>query len=183
MNTSQDLLKRLLKLYPVKVVKDNFDPDENSQAEMIPEIVANNHENAIKTFALDNHNFTKQHIYFFKLNRNFQRPGFTFNGFPQILQKEIIVDGGYNFQFLPEISYDVILGNPVAQDTLVFYQPLTIRVVNNILQIQITIMEKNIEYYYGARKVYEVTKQNTEEALIQDVLDHLGNLMAWKYLI
>lgn len=172
MNAPLELHKRLLKLYPVKIVKDHFEPEGATQAEMIPEIVNNNNLNTIKQFALDNHNYSKQHIYFFKLNRNFVRRDFNLNNLDLPLEEEIIIEGGYNFKFLPQIDYNVVLGNPTEESTLKFYQPVMVRVKDSILTISTTIMEKNLEYYYGNRKVYEANKAHGEDYLIKLISQH-----------
>src|SRR5688500_16162213 len=66
MNTSKDLMRRLLYLLPVAVIKENFSHTKKSQTEIIQEIVGTNSESVITNFAINNFGYTKQHIYLFE---------------------------------------------------------------------------------------------------------------------
>lgn len=175
MNSAPDLNKRLLKLYPVKVVKNYFNPEESVQSEMIPEIVNAQSAQAIKQFATDYHNYTKQHIYFFELSANFNRPNFNLNNFELSLEGETIVNGGYNFKFLPQAEYNVVLGGPTEETVLSFYQPMTVRVHGRKLIVYITILEKNLESYFGNRRVYEAKKANDDDYFVTLIVDYFKN--------
>jgi hypothetical protein len=172
MNSPSNLYQRLLKLYPVKILKEHFDPEATTQVEIIPEIIANSNADAIKQFSMDHHNYSKQHVYFFRLGHSFDRFGFNFNGLPFNLEQEILIDGSYVFKFLPIINYNVVLGDPIEEQILKFYQPVTLIVNGNTLMIQMTIMEKNIDYYYGGRKVYESNKEGGEDYLLKIIKEH-----------
>lgn len=175
MNTDQDLFKRLLKLYPVKLVKEEFNPDETNQVEIIQEIVNNNSSDIIKKFAVDNHLNTKQHVYFYSLSSSFIRTAFNLNNLDLVLQEELFENSIYYFKFLPKIEYDVVLGSPFEETILNFIQPVTVCVSQKILIIHATIMEKNIDYYFGDRKVYEANKTHGEDQIIQKIIEHFTN--------
>lgn len=173
MNSHSDLYKRLLKLYPVKVVKDVFNPQGSTQTEIIPEVVAAQTPAAIRQFANDNHNYTKQHIFLYKLNTSFKRPGFNFNGIPFDPESEIIEDGGYVFKFLPTVNYDVTLGGPYEETQIEFYQPTTLIIRGDKVIIHSTIMEKNLESYFGGRKVYEAKKTDGEDYFVSLLIQNI----------
>lgn len=172
MNSPKDLNYRLLKLYPVKIVKEHFEPEETTQIEMLPEILNNNNAHSIHSFALENHNYTKQHISIFKLNSNFVRNTFNFNGLIIQPNQEIIVDGGYLFKFLPIIDYEVVLGDPYSETILQFYQPTSVKIIGDIIIISTTIMEKNLESYFPGRRVYDAKKSQGEDSTVKLITDH-----------
>ncbi|TBO36376.1 hypothetical protein [Pedobacter kyonggii] len=173
MNSQSDLYKRLLKLYPVKIVKEVFDPEGTTQAEIIEEIPINQPALAIRQFAIENHNYTKQHVYLYKINAAFNRAGFNLNAVPFDAESEIIQDGGYVFSFLPTVDYDVTLGDPYAETSLGFYQPTTLTIKGTSVIIQSTIMEKNLESYFPGRKVYESKKIEGEDYFVSLLIANL----------
>jgi len=172
MNSAKNLSQRLLKLYPVKALKEFFDPDTTTQAEQIPEIVNGHPFNKIKNFALDNYNLTKQHIFLFKLNKKFVRSKFNSAGFPIPVDQELIQHGGHSFKFLHKVDFDTTVLNPYEQVTISFYQPIIFSFRNDDLIIQATILEKNMDSYFSiGRRVVDSIKQNGEGIVISDILD------------
>jgi hypothetical protein len=177
MNDTRNLLRRLLKLYPVKVVKHHFDPENSGQADMIAEIVANNTEATIKAFAYSNHNYTKQHIFLYRLNQQFNINTFNRRDFPFEIVNETITDGGYRFKLLPLVDFNVVIKAVDYEDaTIKFIQPVTVYVKNHDLIIQTTIMEKNISSYFPAnQRVIDVKKENSEDFIIGQLLNYWNN--------
>src|SRR5690242_14960304 len=88
MNSNRDLLKRLLHLFPIKVVKEYFGKTGNAE-DVIDEISVDQTGPAIKTFSRTNYLYTKQNIYLFKLNRNFTRDSMA-EDFPYPLEAEAV---------------------------------------------------------------------------------------------
>lgn len=175
MNSPKNLLSRLLKLYPVRMLKDSFGPENSSQVDIIPEIIGSNTEDAIKSFACQNHNNTKQHIFLYKLDSNFNRANFIENDFPLHIEDESLNEGIYKFRLLPIIDFNVVILNPFEETTLKFYQPVTVYVHNNDLIIQTTIMEKNIDSYFpGGRRVVDVKKANSDDYIVEKVVEYFN---------
>lgn len=173
MNSSADLLQRLLKLYPVKVVKGQFDVDSTTQAEQLPEITSKYSERAIVDFAIDNIGYTKQHTYIFRLDSNFSKAGFVRASFPIEVKKAF--DDGNNFIIIgfPVVEYDIALLDPYREVTLQFYQPTRITINERTVVIQTTIMEKKPVHYFPASvKAVELRKRNDEEAFINHILTY-----------
>lgn len=173
MNSAAQLHERLLKLFPVKVVKDQFDPDATVQAEMLPEIAANHSAQAIKDFVIDKIGLTKQHNYFFRLGSKFDRSKFPIGELPMQVISELHQDGNYIFFCLPVVEYDLAILPAGDQFTLQLYQPTRIVVRDKDLVIQATILERSASSYVDVpndQKVFEVKRRNTEEVFIQDTI-------------
>jgi hypothetical protein len=175
MNSSIDLLSRLLKLYPVKLIKNFFNPESSNQAEIIPEIIGANTEKAIKDFACENHDSTKQHIFLFTLNNKFIKDNFVEGDFPFSIDTQLLTNNVYKFKLLPVIDFNVVILNPFEEATLKFYQPVTVCLNDKHLIIQTTIMEKNMDSYFPeARRVVDVKKANSEEYIVEKILEYFS---------
>lgn len=172
MNSAPELLERLLKLFPVKTVKAQFDV-EGTQAEVIPAIVAANSAQAIKDFVIDKIGLTKQHSYVFALKANFNRSKFVREDLPMEVISELHQKKNYIFTCLPVVEYEVALLDPYDQFTVQFYQPTRIVVREKELVIQTTIMERSASAYIPRdkeRRMLDIAKRNTEEVFIANIL-------------
>jgi hypothetical protein len=63
MNSPNALLYRILRLFPVSVVKANFETENKVQNPMLHEIVNSVSRENILDFVINNIGFTKQHIF------------------------------------------------------------------------------------------------------------------------
>jgi len=162
------LLNRLLRLYPVKALRDEFQITGSSQADLIDEVLANNTASGITKFCFDSFNYTKQHVYIFDLDKSFTAHTFNDADFPyDVKQKAVTQNGGITFYCLPEIVYKVVLQDPYESGIITFYQPLKVTVEKKTLIIQFTILEKNPNSYFesgryihGKRLLDEATLKN-----------------------
>lgn len=173
MNSTTDLLERLLKLFPAKILKAQFDVPGSTQAEKIPQIVAQ-FPNAIVQFVTDKLGHTKQHSYIFRLGSKFDRSTFVPGDLPMKVVTEHRLDGNYVFDCFPVVEYQVALLNPYQEFTVNFIQPTRIVVKSKILIIQTTIMERSASAYLpidSTRRLIDIEKRNTEEVFIPTILD------------
>jgi hypothetical protein len=180
MNSASELLERLLKLYPVKTLKEHFlNLDGTKQSEIIPEIVEKHPASVIEQFAFDNIGHTKQHVYIFRLNKKFDRASFKKTDFPIAIKSEGKFDSdtfyknkftNYVFLCFPIIEYDVSLLNPLKQERVNFIQPTRVVVSGQNVVVQTTIMEKKLDSYFPEdRKVIDVIKLNGEDKFISQI--------------
>jgi hypothetical protein len=175
MNSSADLLQRLLKLYPVKIVKGQFDVDSTTQAEQLPEITSKYSEQSIVDFAIDNIGYTKQHTYIYRLDSNFNKTGFVRSSFPLEVKKAFIEGGNFIIICFPIVEYDIALLDPYREVTIQFYQPTRITVNDRTVVVQTTIMEKKPVHYFSADiKAVELRKRNDEDNFIGDILTYFS---------
>jgi uncharacterized protein YrzB (UPF0473 family) len=181
MNSPSELLERLLKLYPVKVVKEHFlNLDSTKQSELIPEIVKKYPASAIEQFAFDKIGHTKQHVYIYRLNKKFDRTVFKKALFPIDIKSEGKFDSdsfyknkftNYVFLCFPVIEYDVSLMNPLVQERVNFIQPTRVVISGQNVVVQTTIMEKKLDSYFPEdRKVLDVIKRNGEDQFIAQII-------------
>ena len=181
MNSASEILERLLKLYPVKIVKEHFQNlDGSKQSEQLPEVVKKYPASAIEQFAFDNIGYTKQHVYIFRLNKKFDRTTFKRAEFPIAIKSEGKFDSdkfyknkftNYVFLCFPVIEYDVSLLNPLSQERVNFIQPTRVVISGQNVVVQTTIMEKKLDSYFPAnRKVIDVIKRNGEDQFIGQII-------------
>lgn len=145
MNTSRNLLKRLLRLFPAKLVKEYFEESGNS-SDVIEIVTGGRSEQDIKAFVESNYLSTRQHIYMYELNSNFNHS--HMNDFPFVLESNTHANNIYTYFFLPIITYQVTLYNPLNETTLQFLQPAIIKIENKTLTVHLTKIEKTISSYY-----------------------------------
>lgn len=174
MNSERSVLKRLLKLYPVKTIKDEFDTTHSGEA-LYEEVVETKNTNLIRNFAYTNINNTKQHVYIYYLDKIFNPATFNPAGFPYpIINQTAIVDG-IQIIISPIVEFRVILTNPFEEKIMNFHQPYIITLKNRHLTFQATILEKNMATYFEeGRKVINVEKINDETVAIQHIIDFLN---------
>jgi hypothetical protein len=165
-------MKRLLRQYPVKLLKQSFNFTGNA-VDVVDQIISSHTQQSIKDFALRNMFMTKQHIYMFSLQRRF-RP----NSIPAGLPINILVNQQNNNEHwisgLNTITYSVVLTNPLQQEDLDFWQPVVLRFTSNRLIIHFTKNEKNVSFYLNdTRKVHVSDRNNEETECLGAIIDFL----------
>jgi hypothetical protein len=177
MNNSKDLLKRLLKIYPVQVIKEYFQKKGKS-VDVISDIVDTNKPKDILNFAALNLNYTKQHVYFYEINPKFNSKKFKVDKFPFDVLR-ISENGGYvNMTCLTVVDFDVIVLNPYEETNIKFYQLINITITPKYIIFQATTLEKDLSSYFskGAqiRKVVNNIRNNGEVVNIDKVVEFLS---------
>lgn len=163
MNTKRKLLNRLIGLYPVKIVKGHFNMDAENA-------VTKFSEEAITGFCYSNLDNTKQHIYIYHFDKNFTRASLNIENFPLEIVTEKRDAGCHTFICKQLVTFNVKVSSPYEETTIKFYQPIMINILNNRhLVIQATILEKNIASYFEGRKVFESSREVSEETLIGNI--------------
>ena len=145
MNTSEDLLDRLIKGFSVSSLKNvyNLEESKGRQYELIRYIIKNNSEQSIKDVFFDNFSLLKQHVYVYDGHGVFmdgwldKHP--SLYSTQKVSKSEII----YNFLFLTTFSfYNMSKGVP---QNLEFYNPVQIIQKGNKLIIHINILERDLK--------------------------------------
>ncbi|MCC6255356.1 MAG: hypothetical protein IT276_10610 [Ignavibacteriaceae bacterium] len=169
MNSEKELLSRLLKFYPVSVVREHIKSKNIKMDDIIDDFVSNNVPKNIYSFAKDNFDITKQHIYFFSHNLE------NINNLPKEIFSEkkcysrnIKSDSITYFYFI-NIAYKVIVdGNPPHKEEILFEVPMQIVFEKNILRFDFTIIEKNISSYIrGNNRILSPQKSRDEFDIIE----------------
>lgn len=174
MNTDIDLLIRLLKLFPVKELKDNFETNASGE-ELQNSIVETIVPGSIRDFAYSNINATKQHVYIYEFQIPYDIGSFNPDVFPYPIITRTIVAGQLQLIISPIVEFQVALNNPLEEVVLNFHQPFIITISNRHIIFQATIMEKNMTSYFGEeRKVLKVDKLNDERIIIGNITSYFN---------
>lgn len=172
MNSEADMHIRLLKLFPVKELKENFETNATGD-QLHPSIVNNVVHGAIRDFAYSNINSTKQHIYIYQFQNNYNLASFNPANFPYNVISRSNANGELQIVVSPIVEFRVILTNPFQEVILNFHQPFLITIRPTHLIFQATIMEKNMMSYFDAeRQVVKVEKLNDEKIAIANILPY-----------
>lgn len=176
MNTERNLAKRLLKLYPVRVIKEYFNTELNSE-ELFDRLVDNNTFNVIKVFACSKLEATKRHIYIYDLSQAATIQNINLADFPYVIVDQSRLGDEISLTILPIVDFNTVLNNPFEEVGLQFYQPIKIVLSNTHLVFYVTILEKNIgSYVDSSRKVLNVEKVNEELNTLNQVCNHFSHL-------
>ena len=162
MNTQRDLGKRLLKLFPIKIVKEYFKLTGNAD-DVIEEISGDKSLQTIKKFAFSSLNSTKHHLYFFELDTKIKRSHLD-DDFPFTIEDESVSKAEFKIFLLPRISYNVVAFNPLESLELHFLQPIQILIKGSQLIIDFTIIEKNVKSYFNENRNAITTRGATHES-------------------
>lgn len=169
MNSQKEISDRLLKLFPVKSLKEHFMVNEVGET-LYREILNTKIKSVIEDFAYSNLDLTKQHIYIYDIPNN--RNNIILDGFPYEIEKNRDTDEGKNLIISPFVDFKTVLTNPFEELTIRFKQPIKIVITRTHLIFYVTILEKNISTYFeNNRKVLNVEKYNDEHFVIKNILE------------
>lgn len=176
MNTQRDISKRLLRLFPVKVLKEHFN-STNVSDELYNEILNGNSKPIIDSFCYVNLEHTKQHIYIYNIGQAPTPNNLNINQFPIDIVHQTNLNGVTSITISPIVDFKVILTNPFEETTLRFHQPIQILLSNTHLIFYATILEKNMSNYFDQnRRVINAEKINDEISIIEQVCAYLAHL-------
>ncbi|MBL7690850.1 MAG: hypothetical protein JNM41_04595 [Flavipsychrobacter sp.] len=163
MNSQQNLKRRVLRMFPVRLVKEHFNLTGH-QSDVVNEIVEKNTINSIYTFALNNVSNTKQHVYIYNYRIGFNENNFVVRDFPLPVNRHFRDANGYHIHCMPIVKFSATikdLGNGSYTDVVMnFPQPIVITVTGSHVIIRATILEKNVGSYIagGNSESFNVSK-------------------------
>jgi hypothetical protein len=173
MNTNRDLLDRLLHLYPIRAVKEFFNL-AGSSSSVITEILDNRTSMQIKNFACSQSLQTRQNIYLYSLNKNFNRNHIG-NDFPFPIIYEDVLGDFTNIVCLIKSEFEVFVDNPPRRESIHFFQPVRLTFNKRLLRIHFTKLKKNIQTYYDDHIVPKLLRiKNNESETLKKIIDYLG---------
>jgi hypothetical protein len=171
MNSRDEVMSRVLKLFPKHVIKDYFKEEEAQKDALSVEVVKRIEDADIYEFARNNLDFTKQHVYLLthdikKLNN---LPGHILTGNTVKLEGEDLIE----YYDLYDVAYKVYFQEPFEPIILMFKWPIRIAISKSLIAIHFTILEKNIQSYFVDQKVL-TTRKSIEEG---DIITLITNDM------
>lgn len=168
MNDREDIMSRLLKLFPKNLVRVSFKSGIKNKDTFYEDIINNSTNDEIIKFAYNNLTFTKQHVYVF--SHNFK----NIKDLPKnILNKDEIrkeENGVIEYFNLFDVKYFIYLLNPYDSIELLFKWPIYIKITNNLIFIHCTILERNIQSYFEGRSILTTKKSIEDKEIIELIL-------------
>jgi hypothetical protein len=170
MNSERNLLKRLLKSYPVKVLKDVFDITGLSQNEVIEQILNSNAPPIIKNFAFNNFSYLRQHVYIYDINGVMPNNWVCENAL--FHSENLISNNERDINLIFTATYQVYsIGNAGLTDVL-FYTPVKIKVYNNKMIVSINIQERDVTNLFP-NKCFLANKNMSDDEIILHIIQNM----------
>lgn len=173
MNSRHEITSRLLGLFPKQVIARAFGGKKAKKDELLTDIARGLEEQDILNFVHDNIDFTRQHVYFFThdIRKLGDLPTKLVSGKLGLVQGDGII---VEYFGLYDVSYTVFLQDPYEPVSLLFKCPLRLILNKDLLGIHFTILEKNLQSYFGDRKVLTTRRAIEEKDIIDLVVNELG---------
>lgn len=172
MNQPRDLHARLLHLFPIRVVKEQFDKAGRA-SDVIEEILDNYLGKQIRSFACEQTSYTKQNIFLFKANKDFKRE-YIKDSFPWPIVCEKIDGTKGELVFLIKVEFSVFVDNPPQKEELHFFQPVAILFDRKKVSIHLTKLKKNVQAYFEDNRNAKLIKiKNDERTVLNKFLEHI----------
>ena len=172
MNSRDEVMSRVLKLFPTRLIKESFEKEGPLTEEILKEIVRNVQDADIFEFTRNNLGFTRQHVYI--LTHDIEK----LDELPEHLLTENTIRSTENdiieYCDLYDVIYKVYLQEPYEVVSLEFKWPTQIVISNSLIAIHFTILEKNIQSYFGERKVLTARKSVEEKDIIALIVTQLS---------
>ena len=173
MNTEEEILKRLLRLFPVSILKSHFNIKAVSQEHVIRDIIQENTSSAIFHFANLHFESTKQHVYLF----NFQKNISTDIQLPEKVKYDYFDshnDKTYLTYFVP-VKFTVLDIITTQKVDLTFLCPVRVHYNNKtkVLELKITILERQDKSLFQNRIVI-ISKTFDETSIVNYFINFLN---------
>jgi len=176
MNSQEEILGRLLRVFPVKHVKESFNTSEWRQSEVIEEVLANNHVDNIMQFVEDSIDYTRQNVFIYSIRNNYNHiQSIVQNNLGVTILSQNLNQGKFVLYGYHDVFYDVKLfhHNQVADTQLNFKQPFKLTIVDGYMVISITKVDPNIKTFYTSGEVVLSTNRGDfENNLIHNILTY-----------
>lgn len=174
-NTSTDLAYRLLKLFPVKILRESFNTKGKSEDDVIRNILKASSAEDVQKFALDNFGYAKQHIYIHESNKPIKIDE-NDKDFPEKIKWSIQNDFGKGLILFPIITFRLTFINAFEERTMKFVQPVMVNLFENFLIFRFIILQKNFSSYCDPGQIFVNQKRNIQEkGIIGSILHYLSN--------
>ena len=164
MNSEKDILTRLLKSFPVNLLKEIFHKSGLKQHNLIEEIVNENNYNTIQNFTFQHFGYTKQHVYLYKIGCNLpnnlllpvkNNPDFTNN-----------IDNGKELGYLVTIQYHFFNIAQNEEQSISFLCPVLVKKKGDIAMLCISILERKVDSYIKD-KIVNLGKDIEEKNIVE----------------
>jgi hypothetical protein len=174
MSTQQELLEHLLKLYPIKAVKNHFN-FKGTATDVITDILKNHKAAEIRNFATSNFILTKQNIHLFHLSRPFNKKLFDSINFPYTISHENTNGAKTTLVFFIKVEFSVFVDNPPGKEDIEFLQPVSLVFENKTLRVHFTKLKKNVQSYFSDSRNPKLLRiKNSDSDTIPKILQSVS---------
>lgn len=167
MNTPQSINNRLLRLYPVHYIKENFDSEQKLQADIVNNITDKYDSKAILEFAINNINITKQSVYIYETANTYKHKNnivATDLGLEITLQElsnKVVTIRGFHTLNVEVRLLDI--NRNFSELVIAIKQPYEIIIAGNYIVIKLTKVESNLKAYLGSNLEVLKSKKLTDD--------------------
>lgn len=174
-DTDQDMLEieillfRLLKAFPVKVLKQYFEISELRQDNLIKKIINNFSKNQIIDFSFANFGYLKQHIYIVSPNKEIKS---NWIPLPPNYINDTLTEDKKAHNLLFTTVYDVFNSTKNIKENVHFYVPVQIRKFEKYLILSVNILERSLSNLEGDNLVL-LNKRLDEQTYIEAIKESL----------
>jgi hypothetical protein len=174
--TSQNI-KRLLELYPVTSLREQWPNVSGTKEEICFEIAEKRNRREIVKFTDEYLSCCKQHVYIYSHNgRTKNIPEIAIPGAEMILSSSDEFNL-HRFLFILTLDYNLVLRDPVEETSLTFLWPVRLDITTEFLIVRFVILEKNVSSYFDGRSYYLDRKSTEEEAILRSITEQtIGTL-------
>lgn len=171
MNSDEQLIYRLLQSFSVNDIRDifNIDTSIKLQKDIIYNVQKVNNETNIKELLFRNFSLLKQHIYFFNIKGIVTDN--IFDGHPFLFQRKIISSSNKVFYFMFKEDYGVFNPKENKIETISFYRPIKVEIINLSLIVSINILERDISRIIGA-KVININRKSNDDDILNSIITY-----------
>jgi hypothetical protein len=170
MNSDRNLLKRLLKAYPVKVLKDVFDITGLSQNEVIDEVLNTNSVLIVKNFAFTNFSHLRQHVYIYNITGVMDNAWICDN---EVYHNQTVTTPTNRIlNLFFKATYKVYNTQTNAIEDVLYYTPVQIKIINTKLIISINIQERDATSLFQVN-TYPISKDMLDDEIIKYIVERM----------
>lgn len=179
MNNARELRYRLLRLFPIAVVKTAFPSLRGTQPVILDQIASSASEAVVNGFVVANFGFVKKHISLFELPdvniHSLDNVNDLLNG--ELIDKVVTQDSIryiYLFQHIYDVPATLETDGSFHRLAVAFKQPISIEITRTRLIVSLTILERNPKNYLHGYLVYNAKRRVEDKDLVEALLVKLA---------
>jgi hypothetical protein len=175
MNSREQIMARLLRLFPKEQIKEYFGEKTTKKNELLLKVIKTTTDPDILSFVHESTDYSKQHVYLFSCDIP------DYGSLPEQLipgpTLKTEIDGKIEYNCLFRVTYKVYFQEAEKRPIdLVFQWPIHIIVGHSLAIVSFTILEKNIQSYFPDATVLTTRKTVDEKQIIGLVVNGLNSV-------
>ncbi|WP_143144250.1 hypothetical protein [Flaviramulus basaltis] len=160
----------MLKAYPVKALKDDFNLSGLKQDDLINDVLSSETNDSILSFGFRNFGYLHQNLYVFDYSGTVPR---VINIAGSTIIDDITTHNIREINLTFDIEYSLFNPQSASQEVLIFRCPVKVIINNKHVIIRINILERNANSYYS-HKVFTIGKDIEDRNIISRIHTAFG---------